>query len=104
MRDVLAHSVIDYHPVVPGTAAEVADHMQQWSAVVRGRRLRRLLLAIDVYRDGIDTFVDQVVPLLQQRGLFHLDYEGPTLRDHLDAPHQYGPDPRLTDRATPVSS
>jgi hypothetical protein len=42
-------------------------------------------LAIDAYHDGVDTFVDQVVPLLQNRGLFHLDYEGPTLRDHLAA-------------------
>ncbi|KPI00344.1 hypothetical protein OK006_8348, partial [Actinobacteria bacterium OK006] len=28
-RDVLAHGVIDYHPVVAGTAADAADHMQQ---------------------------------------------------------------------------
>ena len=43
----------------------------------------------------IDTFVDEVVPLLQERGLFHDDYEGTTLRDHLGAPAQYGLDTRL---------
>ena len=28
-------------------------------------------------------FVDQVVPLLQERGVFRADYTGTTLRDHL---------------------
>ena len=35
---------------------------------------------------GIDRFVDDVVPLLQERGVFRADYEGPTLRDHLGLP------------------
>ena len=30
-----------------------------------------------------DLFVDLVVPLLQERGLFRADYSGVTLRDHL---------------------
>jgi hypothetical protein len=37
-----------------------------------------------------------VVPILQQRGLFHKDYEGNTLRENLGAPEQYGIDPRFT--------
>jgi FMN-dependent oxidoreductase (nitrilotriacetate monooxygenase family) len=32
---------------------------------------------------GLDPFVDQVVPLLQERGVFRAEYEGTTLRDHL---------------------
>jgi FMN-dependent oxidoreductase (nitrilotriacetate monooxygenase family) len=92
VRDVLAHGVIDYHPVVPGTAADVADHMQEW---FEAGACDGFSLAIDVYHDGIDAFVDEVVPLLQERGLFHHDYEGATLREHLGAPDQYGPDPRL---------
>jgi alkanesulfonate monooxygenase SsuD/methylene tetrahydromethanopterin reductase-like flavin-dependent oxidoreductase (luciferase family) len=32
---------------------------------------------------GLDRFADEVVPLLQERGVFRADYEGPTLRDHL---------------------
>jgi hypothetical protein len=31
-------------------------------------------------------FVDLIVPELQRRGLFRRDYEGTTLRDHLDLP------------------
>jgi len=93
LRDVLAHGVIDYHPVVPGTASDVADHMQEW---FEAGACDGFSLAVDVYADGIDAFVDQVVPLLQERGVFHEDYEGTTLRDHLGAPAQYGQDPRLS--------
>ncbi|GAA0400917.1 NtaA/DmoA family FMN-dependent monooxygenase [Microbispora corallina] len=32
---------------------------------------------------GLDDFVDRVVPLLQERGVFRADYSGTTLRDHL---------------------
>jgi alkanesulfonate monooxygenase SsuD/methylene tetrahydromethanopterin reductase-like flavin-dependent oxidoreductase (luciferase family) len=32
---------------------------------------------------GLAPFVDQVVPLLQERGVFRADYTGTTLRDHL---------------------
>jgi FMN-dependent oxidoreductase (nitrilotriacetate monooxygenase family) len=32
---------------------------------------------------GLDPFVDQVVPLLQEWGVFRADYTGTTLRDHL---------------------
>ena len=34
----------------------------------------------DVSFGGIRNFVDQVIPILQKRGLFHEDYEGTTLR------------------------
>ena len=32
---------------------------------------------------GLDDFVDLVIPVLQERGLFRKDYEGDTLREHL---------------------
>jgi FMN-dependent oxidoreductase (nitrilotriacetate monooxygenase family) len=32
---------------------------------------------------GLDRFADDVVPLLQERGVFRTDYQGTTLRDHL---------------------
>jgi FMN-dependent oxidoreductase, nitrilotriacetate monooxygenase family len=32
---------------------------------------------------GLDDFVDRVVPLLQERGVFRAEYTGTTLRDHL---------------------
>jgi hypothetical protein len=36
---------------------------------------------------GLDPFVDQVVPLLQERGVFRSEYTGTTLRDHLGLGH-----------------
>ena len=32
---------------------------------------------------GLDPFVDQVVPLLQEKGSFRTEYTGTTLREHL---------------------
>ena len=96
IRDVLAHGVIDYHPTPVGPASVTADHLQEW---FEAGACDGFWVSIDVNEDGIDTFVDEVVPLLQERGLFHLDYEGTTLRDHLGAHAQYGLDPRLTNPA-----
>jgi hypothetical protein len=36
--------------------------------------------------DQFDRFVSEVVPLLQEAGVFRGDYEGATLRDHLGLP------------------
>ncbi|GGT12259.1 nitrilotriacetate monooxygenase component A [Streptomyces tanashiensis] len=35
---------------------------------------------------GLDAFVDRVVPLLQERGVFRTEYAGTTLRSHLGLP------------------
>ena len=35
------------------------------------------------YPQPLEDFVDQVVPILVERGLFRRDYAGRTLRDHL---------------------
>ena len=41
------------------------------------------ILVPHVTPGGLDPFVDKVVPLLQERGVFRTEYEGTTLRDHL---------------------
>lgn len=99
LRDVLAHGVIDYHPVIAGPAVEAADHMQEW---FEAGAADGFWVSPDVYEDGVDAIVDGVdaivdgvLPILQERGLFHRDYEGTTLRDHLGAPAQYGVDHRV---------
>lgn len=93
IRDILAHGVIDYHPTPVGPASATADHMQEW---FEAGAADGFWINIDVYEDGIDTFVDHVVPILQDRGIYPRDYDGTTLRDHLGAHEQYGLDPRLT--------
>ncbi|MGT2926594.1 NtaA/DmoA family FMN-dependent monooxygenase [Streptococcus cuniculipharyngis] len=85
--DTLAHGVINYHPVVVGTATDVADFLQEWFEAGASDGFS---IVPDLAHDGIKAFVEQVVPLLQDRGLFHQDYEGQTLREHLDLPYQYG--------------
>jgi hypothetical protein len=37
---------------------------------------------------GLDDFVERVVPELQRRGLFRREYPGSTLRDTLGLPHR----------------
>lgn len=93
IRDILAHGVIDYHPTPVGPASVTADHLQEW---FEAGACDGFWMSLDINEDGIDTFVDEVVPILQGRGIYHHDYEGTTLRDHLGAPAQYGLDPRLT--------
>jgi alkanesulfonate monooxygenase SsuD/methylene tetrahydromethanopterin reductase-like flavin-dependent oxidoreductase (luciferase family) len=41
------------------------------------------ILVPHITPDGLAPFVDKVVPLLQERGVFRTDYTGTTLRDHL---------------------
>lgn len=92
VRDILAHGVIDYQPVVAGPPAEVADHMQAW---FEAEAADGFWVAPDVYEDGLDPFIDEVLPILQASDLFQREYVGTTLRDHLGAPPQYGVDPRV---------
>jgi FMN-dependent oxidoreductase (nitrilotriacetate monooxygenase family) len=41
------------------------------------------ILVPHITPSGLDPFVDRVVPLLQERGVFRTEYAGTTLRDHL---------------------
>ena len=36
--------------------------------------------------EGLDDFVNKVVPELQRRGIFRREYAGPTLRENLGLP------------------
>ncbi|MCM3741732.1 LLM class flavin-dependent oxidoreductase [Oceanobacillus luteolus] len=63
-----------------GTPTQVADEMEKWftEKATDGFMIQFPLLPRD-----LEDFVELVVPILQKRGLFRLDYEGNTLRDHL---------------------
>lgn len=39
---------------------------------------------------GVREFVEKVVPILQERGIYYTDYEGDILREHLGVSYQYG--------------
>lgn len=68
------------HIVVVGSAEQVADHLQQWfeAGAADGFNVAPPILPV-----GLELFVEQVVPILRQRGLFREEYTGTTLRDHL---------------------
>ncbi|MFF4382349.1 LLM class flavin-dependent oxidoreductase [Kitasatospora sp. NPDC092039] len=64
----------------PATVAARIDHFVQNDAA------DGFILVPHLTPGGLDEFVDRVVPLLQERGVFRTDYTGPTLRDHLGLP------------------
>ncbi|MSQ50937.1 MAG: LLM class flavin-dependent oxidoreductase [Betaproteobacteria bacterium] len=68
---------------VIGSPEQVADHMEKWwrNGAADGFNIQ------PPYQPGaLDDFVDMVIPVLQQRGLVPIEYEGETLRDHLGLP------------------
>lgn len=70
------------NPVI-GTAEDVADHFETW---FQARACDGFNVFFPYFPGGIDLFVDQVIPLLQARGLFRQTYEGTTLRENLGLP------------------
>lgn len=67
------------HKVLAGTPKAVADHIQLW---VEQGAADGFNIMPAVIPTGLTEFVDEVVPILQKRGLFRKDYAGRTLRDH----------------------
>lgn len=63
-----------------GTPKDIADQMEEWFTT--GACDGFVVSATSMPGTYAD-FVRLVVPELQRRGLFHQDYEGPTLRDNL---------------------
>lgn len=68
------------HLVLCGTAEQIADQMEDWfaSGACDGFNIMPPYLP-----GGLEDFVDQVIPVLQRRGLFRTEYTGRTLREHL---------------------
>ncbi|MUT66111.1 LLM class flavin-dependent oxidoreductase [Paenibacillus sp. NEAU-GSW1] len=68
------------HMQFVGTYEQLADFMQQWFEEYGcdGFNIMPPVLPGD-----LDEFVDHVVPILQQCGLFRSEYTGSTLREHL---------------------
>jgi alkanesulfonate monooxygenase SsuD/methylene tetrahydromethanopterin reductase-like flavin-dependent oxidoreductase (luciferase family) len=73
------------HFTVAGAPEQIADLIEDWftDGVADGINLMPAISP-----KMLNVFVDEVVPLLQQRGLFRTAYEGETLRAHygLDRP------------------
>ena len=68
------------HWVLCGSAERIADTLEEW---FRSGAADGFNIMPPYYPDGLNAFVDTVIPLLQERGLFRTEYTGATLRDHL---------------------
>jgi alkanesulfonate monooxygenase len=66
-----------------GSPRTIADHMEQW-LVEQGSDGFNVMFPF--LPEGLDDFVDKVVPELQRRGIFRTDYAGSTLRENLGLP------------------
>ncbi|MBG9912166.1 nitrilotriacetate monooxygenase [Bacillus xiamenensis] len=68
------------HHIFIGTPEQLADVMETWltEEAADGFNVMPPLLP-----EGLDVFVDRVVPILQERGLFKTEYTGQTLRENL---------------------
>ncbi|MFE5241630.1 MULTISPECIES: LLM class flavin-dependent oxidoreductase [unclassified Streptomyces] len=71
------------HRTFAGTAEQVADTIEHWyeSGAADGFNIMPAVLP-----SGLEVFVDRVVPILQERGLFRTGYTGATLREHYGLP------------------
>lgn len=66
-----------------GTPQTIADQMEEWLV---GRGSDGFNIMFPYLPEGLDDFVDRVVPQLQRRGIFRREYEGKTLRENLGLP------------------
>ncbi|WP_111511433.1 LLM class flavin-dependent oxidoreductase [Mycobacterium kyogaense] len=76
----LLDRVITWHRLVVGGPEQIADAIEEWfvAGAVDGFNLMP-----DVFPSGLELFVDHVVPILRDRGLFRREYTSATLRGHL---------------------
>jgi alkanesulfonate monooxygenase len=71
------------HVTFKGTAAQVADQMEEW---YKSEACDGFNVGTPVAPVGLEAVVDLLIPELQRRKLFHEDYTGGTLRENLGLP------------------
>ncbi|WP_261807921.1 hypothetical protein [Paenibacillus sp. N3.4] len=64
-----------------GTAEHIANSMETW---FNEDAADGFMLMTPLLPSGLQDFVDDVVPILQDRGLLRYEYEGTTLREHFE--------------------
>ncbi|WP_202966707.1 LLM class flavin-dependent oxidoreductase [Chryseobacterium sp. Leaf405] len=69
-------------PLFFGSAERVANQVQQWYEA----GAMDMLIVNQDYPTGLADFAELVVPILQERGIFHTEYEADTLRGNLELP------------------
>lgn len=81
LRELLAiYAVSRGLRAVIGTPEMIADEMEKWFTQGAADGFN---IMPPIHPGMLDVFVDEVVPILQKRGLFRKDYTASTLRGHL---------------------
>ncbi|MYU11096.1 NtaA/DmoA family FMN-dependent monooxygenase [Streptomyces sp. SID8361] len=78
VRELIADGPTSHWKLV-GSPEQIADALGQWFTQGAADGFN---LLCDTYPEGLELFVDHVVPILQRRGLFRREYEARTLRGH----------------------
>jgi alkanesulfonate monooxygenase SsuD/methylene tetrahydromethanopterin reductase-like flavin-dependent oxidoreductase (luciferase family) len=84
------------HWAVVGTAKQIADQLEERFV---GKAADGFNLMPATLPDGLESFINLVLPELQRRGLFRTEYTGSTLREHLGLTR---PARRVADPPQPV--
>jgi alkanesulfonate monooxygenase SsuD/methylene tetrahydromethanopterin reductase-like flavin-dependent oxidoreductase (luciferase family) len=68
-------------PQLVGTPEQVADQMEK---IWRETGCHAFNVTPTINPGSVETFVDEVVPILQRRGIYRTEYAGKTFRENLD--------------------
>ncbi|MFE5239655.1 MULTISPECIES: NtaA/DmoA family FMN-dependent monooxygenase [unclassified Streptomyces] len=79
VKDVLGASIAGNFPLVIGTAAEVADTLIDWFD--RGAA-EGFNVSVPYLWEPLERFANEVVPILQERGVYRSEYTTDTFRGH----------------------
>lgn len=79
-RQVVYNNITGGHRVTLGTPEQIADDILSW---IDGDAADGFTLNIDVQPQGLETFIDTVIPELRRRGRFRHDYADGTFRETL---------------------
>jgi len=82
LREVALGATTPRHEFI-GTASEIADKLAAW---FEAGAADGFMLDCPVLPSGLSDFVDEVLPILVERGLFRSEYECETLRGNLGLP------------------
>lgn len=82
-----------------GTAEDVADYLQEW---FEAGAADSFVIVADRLRDALSDFVNQVIPVLQERGLHPENYMGNTPRENMNLDYQLGIDPRILNESDQI--
>jgi len=83
VREIAQKLTAGGHRIVVGSPQTIADDFEHW---YRTGAADGFNIMFPSAPEGIEDFVDLVIPELQRRGLFRTEYEGRTFRENLGVP------------------